>query len=357
MAVCEKCGREIPEGSVCECENEICDALIPADDNDIAENVTGSTISLAKESDKESVSADSVSPEVTADAEEAQADIENEISEEAAETAEEPVSEVKTEAETEEVKAEEAPVSEAVTEEVKAEETPAPEVKEEPAKSAEPAVKEEKKEPVKAETAAQTAVTPAAESGAPVQKQGFIKKNLKVIIPVAAALAAVIGVTGYVSANAYKKPVNQFVKAYNSGKADHVITAMLPKDSVKEIKSALKEEDTSWKELVKEMNDKFEEAKEDKYGKNAKMEVTFVNKYKAKKDEITKNSSFYSMLRTDEEIDKAYRVKLRAKIEGKDDSESERHELYVVHFEKSGWKLSPYMNDIDDSLSISNMFY
>jgi hypothetical protein len=87
------------------------------------------------------------------------------------------------------------------------------------------------------------------------------------------------------------------------------------------------------------------------------MEITYINKYKAKKDEISKNSSVYSMVNTDEEIDKAYRVKLRTKIEGKDDSESERHELYVVHFEKSGWKLSPYMNDIDDTLYLSNMFY
>lgn len=177
------------------------------------------------------------------------------------------------------------------------------------------------------------------------------------IIPVAAALAAVIGITGYVSANAYKKPVNQFAKAYNSNNADQLINSMLPKDSVKEMKKAVKDEDTSWKEVVKEMNDTLEEAKEDKYGKNAKMEITYINKYKAKKDEISKNSSVYSMVNTDEEIDKAYRVKLRTKIEGKDDSESERHELYVVHFEKSGWKLSPYMNDIDDTLYLSDMFY
>ena len=341
MAICEKCGREIPEGSVCECENEISDALTPADDNNNSENTSGSMISLAKESDSENSASEATAEEAVSEtstaSEEVQAEsTEPEIKKEAAETAE-PAAEVK--------------------------ETPAPEVKETPAaqeapvKSAEPEVKEEKKATVKAETAEQTSVTPAPEAGAPAQKKGFIKKNLKVIIPVAAALAAVIGLTGYVSANAYKKPVNQFAKAYNSNNVDQIINTMLPKDSIKEMKKNLKEEDTSWKEVVKEMNDTLEETKEDKYGKNAKMEITYINKYKAKKDEISKNSSVYSMVNTDEEIDKAYRVKLRTKIEGKDDSESERHELYVVHFDKSGWKLSPYMNDIDDTLYLNNMFY
>ena len=63
MAICEKCGREIPEGSVCECENEISDALTPADDINISENTAGSSISLAKESDSEKVSSESSAEE------------------------------------------------------------------------------------------------------------------------------------------------------------------------------------------------------------------------------------------------------------------------------------------------------
>ena len=339
MAICEKCGREIPEGSVCECENEICDALTPADDNNMNENTAGSSISLAKESDTENVSAESSVTEATAEeavsetstvSEEVQADsAELEIKEEAAETAEAPAAEVK--------------------------EAPAPEVKETPAaqeapvKSAEPEVKEEKKETVKAETAEQTSVTPAPEAGAPAQKKGFIKKNLKVIIPVAAALAAVIGITGYVSANAYKKPINQFSKGFNSNKVEVMLGSMLPNDAVKDLKKELKDEDTSWKDLIKEMNDELKESKEDEFGRNANMEITFVNKYKATKDEINKNRLLYRSM-TDEDIDKAYRVKIRSTIKGKDDSESERQELYVVHFEKSGWKLSTYSNGLDDGL-------
>ena len=71
------------------------------------------------------------------------------------------------------------------------------------------------------------------------------------------------------------------------------------------------------------------------------MSVDFVSKKKADKDDLEELQELYDDT-FDADVKKAYKVKVKLTIKGKEDEDSEKANLYVVKVKGDGWKLAPY---------------
>ncbi len=186
------------------------------------------------------------------------------------------------------------------------------------------------------------------------------KMLLLLLIPVAVVFLAVVIIvlTTILGGGGYKKPLKDFQNGYNSNNCEKMLTAMLPSDAIKELKDELKDdEDMSWKEAMDTLNDLVKESKEDDYGRNAKMTIKVTSHSKVDRDDLRSLRSYYDSM-TDKQIDKAVKVKVRISIKGRDDSDTTRTSMYVVHFKNDGWKMSGYSSDVDDLLpSLSSLYY
>lgn len=165
------------------------------------------------------------------------------------------------------------------------------------------------------------------------------KKLLLLLIPVAVIFLIIAVILIVTLSGGYKKPINDFVKGYNSNNCELIINSMLPKDAVKEAKSEVRDSGSSWKETMSDMNDMLKSSKETSYGKGSKLSVKIISKNAVDKDELRSLRSTYDTV-SDKYIDKAYKVKARVTMKTREDSDSERTTIYVVHFKNDGWKMA-----------------
>ncbi len=185
------------------------------------------------------------------------------------------------------------------------------------------------------------------------------KLLLLLLIPIVVVfLIVLIIIATTVLGGGYKKPIKDFTTGYNTNNCEKMMSAMLPSDAIKEFKDELKDDDDiSWKEAMDTLNEALKEDKEDEYGRNAKMTIKVTSKSKVDRDDLRTLRSYYDSM-TDKQLDKAYKVKVRITVKGRDDSDTDRTSLYVVHFKNDGWKISGYSSDVDDLLpSFSNLYY
>lgn len=185
------------------------------------------------------------------------------------------------------------------------------------------------------------------------------KLLLLLLIPIVVVfLIVLIIIATTVLGGGYKKPIKDFTTGYNTNNCEKMMSAMLPSDAIKELKDELKDDDDiSWKEAMDTLNEALKEDKEDEYGRNAKMTIKVTSKSKVDRDDLRTLRSYYDSM-TDKQLDKAYKVKVRITVKGRDDSDTDRTSLYVVHFKNDGWKISGYSSDVDDLLpSFSNLYY
>lgn len=180
------------------------------------------------------------------------------------------------------------------------------------------------------------------------QKKGFAIIGVALVIIIVAVIMMFSSITG-----GYKKPVNQLINGLNSCDFEKVFSATIPDDKLKEVKDQLKEYDMDWDELIEEMNDSFEEyieELEEDYGKNVKFSVKFVDKEKVDDDEFEELEDAFED-DFDVEIKKAYKVKVKVTIKGKDDKDSSTSWLYVAKVKGDDWKVSTY----DDESGLSDI--
>ena len=174
-------------------------------------------------------------------------------------------------------------------------------------------------------------------------KGGLNNKNQVVGLAMIGAVILVVLILLFslMSGGGYKKPVKNFVKGINNADTKKIIASMLPDSYVKELKEKY---DDDWKDVIDEADDGIEDAMEsleDDYGKNVKVSVDFVSKKKADKDDLEELQELYDDT-FDADVKKAYKVKVKLTIKGKEDEDSEKANLYVVKVKGDGWKLAPY---------------
>ncbi|MBO5105168.1 MAG: hypothetical protein J6B74_08955 [Ruminococcus sp.] len=199
------------------------------------------------------------------------------------------------------------------------------------------------------------------QDGGDVQSESKGKKKL-VLISAGIAVVFIIILSllsALIVGSSYKRPFNKIVRGINKNDIELILEQFATEDMMDEIKEEVeKQYDGEWNDFCDDAEDGMEEIKEyleDDFGKNVKFSVDFVDKKDAKKREIKNIEKLYKTIDKDIEIKKAYKVKVELQIEGKDDDDDIKLNLYSVNIKDEGWKLmidneiiSDLQNDIED---------
>ncbi|MDE6781510.1 MAG: hypothetical protein K2J40_08635 [Ruminococcus sp.] len=185
------------------------------------------------------------------------------------------------------------------------------------------------------------------------------KDNKKILVTGGvgvAALAAVIIIFSSMGGG-YKQPVNDLIASFNKCDSEKMMSSILPKKKLKEMKKEMKDESFDWDDLMDKMDEGLEdmiEDLEDDYGKNIKFSVEFLDKKKVKGDDFDEIADEYED-DFDAKISKAYKVKVKMQVKGKKDKETETSWLYVVKVKGDDWKISTYKDEsgLTDMLTYS----
>lgn len=154
----------------------------------------------------------------------------------------------------------------------------------------------------------------------------------------------------------YKKPVNDYVKAMNNYDTKKMLSVMLPKSKMKEIKKEMKNSIIDWDAFLDKMDEGLEETMEeleDDYGKNVKLSAKIINKKKVKGNDLEEIQEDYDDA-YDAKVKKAYKLKVEMTIKGKKDKDTAKVSLYVVKVKGDGWKMYDFDDDLD--IGISDIF-
>jgi len=182
------------------------------------------------------------------------------------------------------------------------------------------------------------------------------KSNIKFLAigAVAVVAVAVVVIVSSAFGGGYKKPVKDLVDSLNKGDSAKMFSAVIPDDKLKEMKKELKKDSAfDWDDVTDQIDDFLEDAMEDledKYGKNVKVSVKFLDKKKVKGDSLEEIEELYED-KFDAEISKVYKVKVEMTIKGKKDKDSEKNWLYVAKVKGDDWKVASY----DDETGITDM--
>lgn len=179
-------------------------------------------------------------------------------------------------------------------------------------------------------------------------KTGFIAIGIALV-----AIVLIVVLIASSFGGGYKQPINDIVKAFNKCDSSKMISAIVPKKKIKELKKDMKDSKYDWGDLTDTMDEGLEEMMEeleDEYGKNVKFSVKFVDKKKVSGDEFDEIEEDYDDS-FDVKISKAYKVKVKMTIKGKKDEDSNSSWVYVVKVKGDDWKISPY----DDESGLTDM--
>lgn len=196
-------------------------------------------------------------------------------------------------------------------------------------------------------------ITPVTAEKNNNSKKGFLVMGVALVAVVVIIVTLISSTFG----GGYKKPVNELVTSLNKCDSAKMISAIVPKKKLKELKKDMKDSKYDWSDLTDTMDEGLEEmleGLEDEYGKNVKFSVKFVDKKKVKGDTLDEIEEEYED-DFDAEISKAYKVKVKMQIKGKDDEDSNSSWIYVVKVKGDDWKISPYDDEsgLTDLLSYS----
>ena len=179
-----------------------------------------------------------------------------------------------------------------------------------------------------------------SEGGAVIEKP----KDTKVIVAFAAA-AAVIVIAAIIiliaaAGGGYKKPVKDFVKAFNEcdGK---LLTDTIATEKM--IKYLDKEADMDYDDMCDEMEgmiDEILEEWEEDYGDDLRLSVKFEDKDELDKDDIEELEDYYKEQHNIKvKIEKAYELECVMTLVGEDDDDDEDVNMIVIKVRDEGWKL------------------
>ncbi|MBR2284356.1 MAG: hypothetical protein IJ874_08060 [Ruminococcus sp.] len=170
---------------------------------------------------------------------------------------------------------------------------------------------------------------------------GYLKGGLLFAAAVI-ALILLIGVLFALLGGGYKTPVKKLVSGVNKCRSERIIEAFFPESRITEFQEQVEDDESSWKDVTAELDEYLSNTKdilEDEY---------FEGKMKVKAEVIDRDKVGKTTLRTirkvfdeyEEEVSKAYKLKLQLTVTGKDGvEESGRVNVYSVKLKGSGWVL------------------
>lgn len=169
------------------------------------------------------------------------------------------------------------------------------------------------------------------------------KKNNTVVFIIVAAVAAILIIAIIVllvmsAGGGYKKPVNDFVKAFNNGEGEVLVEAICTEKMIRYFE---KEDDMDYDDVCDEFEDMVDEVVEtweDEFGE-FKLSVKFEDKEELDEDEIEEIEEEYKDDGYRVKIKKAYELECTLIIKGEDDDDDEDVDFVVMNVEGEGWKL------------------
>lgn len=181
-----------------------------------------------------------------------------------------------------------------------------------------------------------------------------LKKGVALLGAAAVILILLIALLSSLFGSGYKTPLKKAVKGINKADSQLIMEAILTDDQIDELKDEAKEEDEDFGDMIDQFDDIIEdmsEVLEDEYfGKHMKVSYKITDKEKASKKELRTLKKHYKD--ADQEVKKAYKLKVELTVKGKDEEETSKFNVFSVKLD-DGWVL--YMDD-DDISSISDDF-
>lgn len=175
--------------------------------------------------------------------------------------------------------------------------------------------------------------------------KGCLNKKYFIIGGVVAVIAIIITTIALIAGNAWKKPIDNFVKGIRNGDTKILLSAF-PDFITDEYGDEFLAEMGYDEESLTELRD----AQEDKYGENYKLSYKVEKKEKIKKDDLKKvEKAFNESLNKNIKVNAGYKTKVKFVIKGKDDSKTTTSTMYLYKIDGkwSYYPLSP--SEIEES--------
>ena len=199
---------------------------------------------------------------------------------------------------------------------------------------------------------------PASDMGAAEVKadDSTFKKGIGLLAAAAAIIILIIILLASLLGGSYKTPLKKAVKGINKCDTELIMSAVLTDDQIEEIKEEAEDADEDYKDMIKDFDKLLEDATEvleDEYfGKHMKVSYKITDKEKvSKKKELREIEDYYED--NDEEVKKAYKLKIELTVEGKDEEVESKLSVYSVKLKGGDWVLYA---DEDELTSVAEDF-
>ncbi|MBQ8959620.1 MAG: hypothetical protein IJ071_00130 [Ruminococcus sp.] len=325
MPFCKFCGNKLEDGELCTCEEAVAEAKKAAEEvKETAENAVDAakdTVENAVESAKDAAenAVESVKDTVENAADAAKDTVEN-----AADAAKDAAENVKEALENDAPEPAIVGIPDSAKDFGKPAEAPKPEA------------------PAYSGSMSHTgdAAAEAAPDGSAFKKGiALVGAAIVILILLIALLASLFG-------GGYKTPLKKAVKGINKADSQLIMEAVFTDDQIDELKDEAEDADEDYDDIIDQFDDLLDDATEvleDEYfGKHLKVTYKITDKEKASKKELRTLKKQYKG--SDQEVKKAYKLKVELTVKGKDEEETSKFDVYSVKLD-DGWVL--YMDEDD----------
>lgn len=159
-------------------------------------------------------------------------------------------------------------------------------------------------------------------------------KKLKIIIPVALVIAAVVLLFNLLLGSAYKKPIKKLFQAMNDEDADIFYEDVVPEFMAKRAKSNSDTYKKDWEKRIKNNKKSLKET----LGDDITYSYKIIEAIKMDDEELeSQQKSIKTLYEKKVTVKKGYSVAVKVTVKG-DDEEKETFEIYrVLKLEDDGW--------------------